>query len=75
VAGSASSFGDRKSYQMEPRNKREVLRETEIDINHGKPALPCLDVLSAVRERFDLPLAAYNVSGEYSMIKPASING
>jgi len=81
AAGSAPSFGDRKSYQMDPRNAREAIRETQIDVEQGadmimvKPALAYLDVLSAVRQRFPLPLAAYNVSGEYSMIKAASING
>jgi porphobilinogen synthase len=81
AAGSTPNFGDRKSYQMDPRNIREALRETEIDVEQGadilmvKPALPYLDVLSSVRQKFTLPLAAYNVSGEYSMIKAASING
>lgn len=81
AAGSAPSFGDRKSYQLDPRNVREALRETQIDVLQGtdilmvKPALSYLDVLSAIRQRFDLPLAAYNVSGEYSMIKAASMNG
>jgi porphobilinogen synthase len=81
AAGSAPSFGDRKSYQMDPRNVREALRETQIDVDQGadiimvKPALPYLDVLNAVRRKFSLPLAAYNVSGEYSMIKAASMNG
>jgi len=81
AAGSAPSFGDRKGYQMDSRNIREALRETEIDVEQGadilmvKPALAYLDVLSAVRQRFQLPLAAYNVSGEYSMIKAASSNG
>ena len=81
AAGSAPSFGDRKTYQMDPRNMREALRETQIDVDQGadiimvKPALPYLDVLSEVRKKFFLPLAAYNVSGEYSMIKAASLNG
>ena len=81
AAGSAPSFGDRKSYQMDPRNAREAIRETEIDVEQGadiimvKPVLAYLDVLRTVRQRFDLPLAAYNVSGEYSMIKAAAING
>ena len=81
AAGSAPKFGDRKSYQMDPSNVREALKETRIDVAQGadmlmvKPALPYLDVIRAVRERFDLPLAAYNVSGEYSMIKAAAQNG
>jgi porphobilinogen synthase len=81
AADSAPQFGDRKSYQMDPRNVREALRETQLDVDQGadilmvKPALPYLDVISAVRQRFNLPLAAYNVSGEYSMIKAAAING
>jgi porphobilinogen synthase len=81
VAGSAPSFGDRRSYQMDPGNVREALRECELDVAEGadmlmvKPALPYLDVLRAVRERFDLPLAAYNVSGEYAMVKAAAASG
>lgn len=81
AAGSAPKFGDRKTYQMDPRNVREAIKETELDVEQGadiimvKPALPYLDVISAIRSRFELPLAAYNVSGEYSMIKAASING
>ena len=81
AAGSAPSFGDRKSYQMDPANAREAIRETELDIEQGadivmvKPALAYLDVITAIRSRFDLPLAAYNVSGEYSMIKAASMKG
>ena len=81
AADSAPKFGNRKTYQMDPRNLREAIRETEIDVAQGadiimvKPALSYLDVISAVRERFDLPLAAYSVSGEYSMIKAAAING
>jgi porphobilinogen synthase len=81
AAGSTPSFGDRKSYQMDPRNGREALREIRIDVEQGadiimvKPALAYLDVISMAREEFDLPLAAYNVSGEYSMIKAASANG
>jgi porphobilinogen synthase len=81
AAGSAPRFGDRKSYQMDSRNLREAIRETELDVAQGadiimvKPALPYLDVLSAIRHNFQLPLAAYSVSGEYSMIKAASING
>jgi len=81
AAGATPSFGDRKSYQMDPSNVREAMRETGIDVEQGadiimvKPALAYLDVIRAVREKFDLPLAAYNVSGEYSMIKAASANG
>jgi porphobilinogen synthase len=81
VADSAPSFGDRRGYQMDPGNVREALRECEQDIAEGadmvmvKPALPYLDVIRAVRDRFDLPLAAYNVSGEYAMIKAAAAAG
>ena len=81
AAESAPQFGDRRSYQMDPRNGAEALREVALDIEEGadiimvKPALPYLDILSRVREAFDLPLAAYNVSGEYAMIKAAAQNG
>jgi porphobilinogen synthase len=81
VAGSAPSFGDRRSYQMDPGNVREALRECELDLVEGadmlmvKPALPYLDVLRAARDRFDVPLAAYNVSGEYAMVKAAAAAG
>ncbi|HEY6960724.1 MAG TPA: porphobilinogen synthase [Gaiellaceae bacterium] len=81
VADSSPSFGDRRGYQMDPGNVREALRECELDVAEGadvlmvKPALPYLDVLRAVRERFDLPLAAYNVSGEYAMLKAAAAAG
>jgi porphobilinogen synthase len=81
AAEAPPSFGDRSTHQMDPANLREALRETALDIEEGadmvmvKPALPCLDVISAVRRRFDVPVAAYNVSGEYSMIKAAAING
>jgi porphobilinogen synthase len=81
AAGSAPSFGDRRGYQMDPANVREALRECELDVAEGadlllvKPALPNLDVIRAVRERFDLPIAAYNVSGEYAMIKAAAAAG
>ncbi|MER3458708.1 MAG: porphobilinogen synthase, partial [Chloroflexota bacterium] len=74
-------FGDRRSHQMDPGNVREALRECALDVAEGadmlmvKPALPYLDVIRRVRERFDLPLAAYQVSGEYSMIKAAAANG
>jgi porphobilinogen synthase len=81
VAGSAPSHGDRRGYQMDPGNVREALRECELDVAEGadmimvKPALPYLDVVRAVRDRFDLPLAAYNVSGEYAMVKAAAAAG
>jgi porphobilinogen synthase len=81
AAGSAPAFGDRRGYQMDPSNVREALRECELDVREGadvlmvKPALPNLDVIRAVRERFDLPLAAYNVSGEYAMVKAAVAAG
>jgi porphobilinogen synthase len=81
VAGSAPSSGDRRGYQMDPGNVREAIRECELDVAEGadvlmvKPALPYLDVLRAVRDRFDLPLAAYNVSGEYAMLKAAAAAG
>lgn len=78
AAESAPSFGDRKTYQMDPANGREAMREIEDDILEGadmvivKPALAYLDVLKAARERFDMSIAAYNVSGEYSMVKAAA---
>lgn len=78
AAESAPSFGDRKTYQMDPANGREAMREIEEDIIEGadmvivKPALAYLDVLKSARERFDMPIAAYNVSGEYSMVKAAA---
>jgi porphobilinogen synthase len=81
AAGSAPSFGDRRGYQMDPGNVREALRECELDVAEGadvllvKPALPYLDVVRAVRDRFDLPVGAYNVSGEYAMIKDAAAAG
>ena len=81
AAGSAPSFGDRKSYQMDPRNKREAIREALLDIKEGadmimvKPGLPYLDVLHAVKEVSPVPVGAYCVSGEYSMIKAAAANG
>jgi porphobilinogen synthase len=81
AAGSAPSFGDRRGYQMDSRNVREALRECELDVAEGadvlliKPALPYLDVIRAVRDRFDLPVAAYNVSGEYAMLKAAAAEG
>jgi porphobilinogen synthase len=81
AAESTPSFGDRRGYQMDPANVREALRECALDVAEGadvlivKPALPCLDVIRAVRERFDLPVGAYNVSGEYAMIKAAAAKG
>jgi porphobilinogen synthase len=81
AAESAPAFGDRRGYQMDPGNVREALRECELDLAEGvdvlmvKPALPCLDVIRAVRDRFDAPLAAYNVSGEYAMVKDAARAG
>jgi porphobilinogen synthase len=81
AAESAPQFGDRRSYQMDPANAREAMRETKLDIEEGadfiiaKPALPYLDIVRRTRETVDLPIAAYNVSGEYSMIKAASQNG
>jgi porphobilinogen synthase len=81
AADSTPSFGDRRGYQMDPANVREALRECELDLEEGadalmiKPALPYLDVIRAVREDFDVPIAAYNVSGEYAMIKAAARAG
>jgi porphobilinogen synthase len=81
AADSAPQFGDRRSYQMDGANLREAMREIELDIEEGadmimvKPAMPYLDVIAAARERFDLPLAAYQVSGEYAMIEAAARNG
>ncbi len=81
AAESTPQFGDRKSYQMDPANAREALREVRLDVQEGadiimvKPALPYLDIIRAVREEFDLPVGAYNVSGEYSMIKAAAQQG
>ncbi|MHB0885916.1 MAG: porphobilinogen synthase [Bacillota bacterium] len=81
AADSTPKFGDRRAYQMDPPNVREALREVALDIEEGadivmvKPALAYLDIIRAVRERFDLPLAAYNVSGEYAMIKAAVARG
>jgi len=80
AADSTPQFGDRRSYQMDPGNIREAMREIELDIEEGadmimvKPALPYLDVIAAARDRFDLPLAAYQVSGEYAMIEAAARN-
>ena len=81
AAQSAPSQGDRKSYQMDPANIREALREVDLDLIEGadmvmvKPALSYLDVIRAVKERFDVPVAAYNVSGEFSMVKAAAAKG
>jgi len=80
AADSTPQFGDRRSYQMDPANLREAMREIELDLEEGadmimvKPALPYLDVIAAARERFDVPLAAYQVSGEYAMIEAAALN-
>jgi porphobilinogen synthase len=81
AAGSAPAFGDRRSYQMDPPNRREALREMRLDLEEGadvlmvKPALPYLDVLAEARRAFDVPLAAYHVSGEYAMIRAAAERG
>ena len=81
AAGSTPQFGDRRGYQMDPSNVREAMREIEQDLNEGadavmvKPALSYLDVIRAARERTEAPLAAYNVSGEYSMVKAAAAAG
>ncbi len=80
AADSTPQFGDRRSYQMDPANIREAMREIALDVEEGadmimvKPAMPYLDVIAAARERFDLPLAAYQVSGEYAMIEAAARN-
>ena len=81
AADSAPHFGDRRSYQMDPANLREAMREIELDLAEGadmimvKPAMPYLDVIHEARTRYDVPLAAYQVSGEYAMIKAAALNG
>jgi porphobilinogen synthase len=81
AAESAPKFGDRRAYQMDPANGREAMREAALDVEEGadmlmvKPALPYLDILAALRQRFDLPLAAYHVSGEYAMLKAAGERG
>jgi porphobilinogen synthase len=81
AADSAPQFGDRRSYQMDPPNVREALREARLDVAEGadmlmvKPALPYLDVIRAVHEAVDVPMAAYNVSGEYAMVKAAAARG
>jgi porphobilinogen synthase len=81
AAQSAPQFGDRRSYQMDPANAREALREVALDLEEGadlvmvKPAMPYLDVIRRVRDTFHVPVAAYNVSGEYAMVKAAARNG
>jgi porphobilinogen synthase len=81
AAESAPKFGDRRAYQMDPRNTDEALREVALDLEEGadmvmvKPALPYLDVIYRVKERFGVPVAAYNVSGEFAMIRAAAQNG
>src|SRR3954462_2619468 len=81
AADSAPQFGDRRSYQMDPANAREAMREIELDLAEGadmimiKPAMPYLDLISQARQRFEVPIAAYQVSGEYSMIVAAARNG
>jgi porphobilinogen synthase len=81
AAESAPQFGDRRSYQMDPANGREAMREIELDLEEGadmimvKPAMPYLDLISQARQRFDVPIAAYQVSGEFSMIVAAARNG
>jgi porphobilinogen synthase len=81
AADSAPQFGDRRSYQMDPANAREAMREIELDLQEGadiimvKPAMPYLDLIAKARERFEVPIAAYQVSGEYSMIVAAARNG
>ncbi|HMA19086.1 MAG TPA: porphobilinogen synthase [Thermoanaerobaculia bacterium] len=81
AAGSAPKFGDRRGYQMDPSNRREAMREIALDLEEGadavmvKPALAYLDVIREARDRFDAPIAAYNVSGEYAMVKAAAANG
>lgn len=81
AAGSTPQFGDRKAYQMNPANAREALREIDLDVSEGadaillKPGLPCLDIIRQARDRHHLPIGAYQVSGEYAMIKAAAQNG
>jgi porphobilinogen synthase len=81
AADSAPQFGDRRSYQMDPANSDEAMREVRLDIEEGadvimvKPALPYLDIIYRVKQTFDVPVAAYNVSGEYAMIKAAAQQG
>jgi len=81
AAQSAPQFGDRRSYQMDPANAREALKEVALDLEEGadivmvKPALPYLDIVRQVRDKFDVPVGAYNVSGEYAMVKAAAQKG
>ena len=81
AAESPPAFGDRSQYQMDPPNSREAMKEVAIDVREGadilmvKPAMPYLDIVSAVRREYDLPVAAYQVSGEFSMIQAAAANG
>ncbi len=81
AADSTPQFGDRRGYQMDPANAREALREVALDLDEGadivmvKPALPYLDVIRRVRETFEVPVAAYNVSGEFSMLRAAADRG
>jgi len=81
AAQSTPAFGDRKQYQMDPANRREAMREAELDVTEGadiimvKPAMPYLDIVSDLRASFDLPIAAYQVSGEYAMLHAAAANG
>jgi porphobilinogen synthase len=81
AADSAPKTGDRRSYQMDPANAREALKEVALDLEEGadmvmvKPALPYLDIIRAVRDRFEAPVGAYNVSGEYAMVKAAAQKG
>ena len=81
AAESPPAFGDRSQYQMDPANRREAMREVALDVEEGadmlmvKPALPYLDVLSEVRQTFNVPVAAYQVSGEYAMLQAAAANG
>ena len=81
AADSAPQFGDRRAYQMDPANSREAMKEVELDLAEGadiimvKPALAYMDIISKVRDRINLPVACYNVSGEYAMVKAAAANG
>jgi porphobilinogen synthase len=81
AADSAPAFGDRRSYQMDPANANEAVRETRLDIEEGadivmvKPALPYLDLIRRIKAETEMPLAAYNVSGEYAMVKTAAASG
>jgi porphobilinogen synthase len=81
AADSAPAFGDRRGYQMDPANGREALREMQLDVDEGadlllvKPAMPCLDLVALARASFDLPVVAYQVSGEYAMVKAAEERG